>query len=52
MPSWHAKVSCHRSRAGMKLELESRLFLGVSDSNPLNAFEDDDFVVLRLSYFF
>ncbi len=35
-----------------KLELESRLFLGVSDSNPLNAFEDDDFVVLRLSYFF
>ncbi|MEE8265604.1 MAG: hypothetical protein V3R62_04590, partial [Acidiferrobacterales bacterium] len=35
-----------------KLELESRLFLGVGDSNPLNAFEDDDFVVLRLSYFF
>ena len=35
-----------------KLELESRRFLGVSDSNPLNAFEDDDFVVLRLSYFF
>ena len=35
-----------------KLELESRLFLGVSDSNPLNAFEDDDFVALRLSYFF
>ena len=35
-----------------KLELESRLFLGVSDSNPLNAIEDDDFVLLRLSYFF
>ena len=35
-----------------KLELESRLFLGVSDSNPLNAIKDDDFVLLRLSYFF
>ncbi len=35
-----------------KLELESRLFLGVSDANPLNALEDDDFVLLRLSYFF
>jgi hypothetical protein len=35
-----------------KLELEGRMFLGVSNSNPLNAFEDDDFLALRLSYFF
>ena len=35
-----------------KLELEGRLFLGVDDSNPLSAVEDDDLVTLRLSYFF
>ena len=35
-----------------KLEFESRLFLGVSDSNPLTTFKDDAFLVLRLSSFF
>ena len=35
-----------------KLEFENRLFLGVSDSNPLTTFKDDAFVVLRLSSFF
>ena len=35
-----------------KVELETRIFLGVSDSDPLSSFESDDFVQLRLSYFF
>ncbi len=33
-------------------ELESRWFLGVDGNDPLSSFEDDDFIVLRLSRFF
>ena len=35
-----------------KIEVEGRIFFGVGNSNPLSAIEDDDFAVLRLSYFF
>ena len=35
-----------------KLELEVRAFLGIDDRNPASSFENDDFALLRLSYFF
>ena len=35
-----------------KLELEVRAFLGIDNDNPANSFENDDFALLRLSYFF
>jgi len=35
-----------------KLELEVRAFLGVDDGNVTRNFENDDFALLRLSYFF
>ncbi len=35
-----------------KLELESRWFLNAERSDPLAAFEDDDLIQLRVSYFF
>ena len=35
-----------------KVELETRIFTGVGNSDPASAFENDDFVLLRLSHFF
>ncbi len=35
-----------------KLELESRWFLKPDAGDPLSAFQDDDFILLRASYFF
>ena len=35
-----------------KIELESRWFLAVDRGDPLASFQDDDFVLLRLSRFF
>ena len=34
-----------------KVELESRLFVNVDTQDPLAAFQDDDYVLVRISYF-
>ena len=35
-----------------KVELEGRLFLNVPSGDPLASIRDDDFITLRLSWFF